>query len=161
MRRSISKLLYCSVWYAPLIEVCVQIVLDLTGEILAVNEKYLSIMGYADAKGLVGQHHSMFLEPAERDSEEYRSFWAKLAAGVPHEGEFRRVGYDGTAVHILGTYTPVLDELGKPYKVLKIALDITRQKKIEATLSSMQQAADRSTAVVCRSFYFRVMTQYD
>ena len=58
-----------------------QIEFDLTGGILAANQKYLYMMGYTDAKELVGQHHSMFLEPAEWDSEEYRSFWAKLAAG--------------------------------------------------------------------------------
>ncbi len=57
-------------------------------------------------------------------------------------------------VHILGSYTPVRDELGKPYKVLKIALDMTQQKKIEATLSSMLQAVDCSTAVVYHKFYF-------
>ncbi len=38
-------------------------------------------------------------------------------------------------VHILGTYTPVLDELGKHYKLAKIAakiaLDMTQQKKAE------------------------------
>ncbi len=135
-------------------EVCAQIEFDLTGRILAVNKKFLSAMGYEE---LVGQHHSIFVEPAERDSEEYISLWTKLAAGVPLEGAFRRVGKDGMVVHIAGTYTPVLDELGKPFKIVKIALDMTHQKKAEATLSSMLsilQAVDRSTAQVYISFVY-------
>ena len=70
----------------------------------------------------------MFLEEAQRNSSEYREFWAKLNRGEYQAGEFRRLGKDGTAVWLQASYNPILDLNGKPFKVVKYASDITPQK---------------------------------
>ena len=38
-----------------------------------------------------GQHHSMFVDEATRNSSEYREFWSKLNRGEFHIGQFRRL----------------------------------------------------------------------
>ena len=52
----------------------------LDGTILTANDNFLQALGYTLAE-IQGKHHSLFVEPALRDSAEYRAFWAKLARG--------------------------------------------------------------------------------
>ncbi|MET0368834.1 MAG: PAS domain-containing protein, partial [Methylobacterium sp.] len=54
---------------------------DLTGRILAANANFLDAVGYTLPE-IVGQHHSLFMDPAERDSDAYRAFWERLRAGA-------------------------------------------------------------------------------
>ena len=84
-------------------------------------------MGYTLAE-IQGKHHSMFVEPAERDSAAYREFWAKLNRGEFQAAEYKRIGKGGKEIWILATYNPILDEAGKPFKVVKFATDVTEQK---------------------------------
>src|SRR5262249_50319967 len=53
---------------------------DLNGNILTANDNFLKAMGYR-LEEVVGQHHSMFVDAATRNSEEYRLFWQKLGRG--------------------------------------------------------------------------------
>jgi PAS domain S-box-containing protein len=48
----------------------------LDGKILTANENFLKTVGYA-LDEVRGQHHSMFVDPAYRQSAEYRQFWEK------------------------------------------------------------------------------------
>src|SRR5688572_33360210 len=52
----------------------------LDGTILTANENFLKALGYT-LEEIKGRHHSMFVEPAYKDSAEYRDFWAKLNRG--------------------------------------------------------------------------------
>ena len=45
------------------------------GTIVTANHNFLDAMGYQLSE-IVGKHHAMFVEPAVRDSAEYRAFWA-------------------------------------------------------------------------------------
>jgi methyl-accepting chemotaxis protein len=98
----------------------------LDGTILTANENFLLATGYA-LTDLVGRHHSMLVERAERDSTEYRSFWTTLAAGEFRAGEFKRVKKDGSPIWLRATYNAILDLNGKPFKVVKFASDVTAQ----------------------------------
>jgi methyl-accepting chemotaxis protein len=51
---------------------------DPTGKILSANENFCKALGY-QASEIIGQHHSLFVEPEFVHSSEYREFWAKLA----------------------------------------------------------------------------------
>jgi PAS domain-containing protein len=55
----------------------------LDGTIVTANENFLGVMGYTLTE-IQGKHHSMFVEPEERNSAAYREFWARL-----NRGEFR------------------------------------------------------------------------
>jgi methyl-accepting chemotaxis protein len=100
----------------------------LDGTILDANENFLKTMGYSLAE-VKGKHHSIFVDPAERDSPAYRAFWDKLRSGQFDAAQYRRIGKGGREVWIQASYNPILDAEGKPYKVVKFATDITEQVK--------------------------------
>jgi methyl-accepting chemotaxis protein len=99
---------------------------DLTGKVLSVNENFLNLAGYTE-KEVVGNHHSMFVEPAYRSSAEYKVFWDALNRGEAQVGEVKRIGKGGAVVWMQAIYNPILDMNGKPFKVVKYATDITEQ----------------------------------
>ncbi|MDY3553297.1 methyl-accepting chemotaxis protein [Gemmata sp. JC717] len=104
---------------------------NLDGTIMTANENFLNTMGYR-LDEIRGQHHRMFVEPAEVASPEYREFWAKLNRGEFVFNDFKRIGKGGKEVWIRASYNPILDSLtGKAYKVVKFATDVTAQKKLE------------------------------
>jgi methyl-accepting chemotaxis protein len=115
------------------------------GRILDANENFLKVLGYT-LDEIQGRHHSMFVDESYRQSGEYREFWAKLQRGEFHAGEFRRIGKGGKEVWIQATYNPLLDQNGKPYKVVKFAFDITGQKM--ALKLMLEDAALLSQAAV-------------
>lgn len=120
---------------------------DLKGTVLSANDTFLSIMGYS-LHDVVGRHHSMFVEVSVRGSEDYREFWAALNRGECMSSEFKRIGRDGREVWILGSYNPIADETGRPYKVVKIATDISAEKLRNADLAAQIDAIGKSQAVI-------------
>lgn len=119
---------------------------DLDGTILKANKAFLSLMGYK-LDEIKGRKHAMFVEPSEASSAEYRQFWECLRAGKPDIAEFPRYTKDGEQIWIQGSYTPILKG-GKPYKVVKIATDITERKRVLALKESQLGAIQASQAVI-------------
>ncbi|MFC7704791.1 methyl-accepting chemotaxis protein [Plastorhodobacter daqingensis] len=99
---------------------------ELDGTVIDANANFLATLGYSLAE-IQGRHHSMFVDPAQRASPEYRAFWAKLASGQFDRGQYRRIGKGGREIWIEASYNPILDAEGTPCKVVKFATDITRQ----------------------------------
>ena len=120
---------------------------DLDGTILDANENFLAALGY-ELDEIQGNHHRMFVEPGVADSAEYREFWDHLASGAFHRGEFERVRKDGGRIWIEASYNPVLDEAGKPVKVVKFAIDITEAKARSSEATSKLNALSKSQAVI-------------
>jgi methyl-accepting chemotaxis protein len=120
---------------------------DLDGTIVTANENFCKAMGYA-LEEIVGKHHSLFVEPKERDSAAYREFWAKLNHGEFQAAEFKRLAKGGKEIWILATYNPIMDEQGKPFKVVKFATDVTAQKLTAADLGGQMMAIEKSQAVI-------------
>ncbi|MCJ2094786.1 PAS domain-containing methyl-accepting chemotaxis protein [Methylobacterium sp. J-072] len=112
------------------------IAFDLDGMVIEANDNFLAVMGYG-RDAVVGQHHSLFVEPGYRDSEAYRAFWAALRNGTYQAAQFRRLGKDGREVWIQASYNPILDAAGRPYKVVKFATDITEQVRLLADLRTL------------------------
>jgi|GEM_PF-42307 len=107
---------------------------DLTGKILAVNDNFASVTGYSE-KEIVGNHHSMFVEPAYKSSHEYKAFWEKLARGEADAGQYKRIGKGGKEVWLQASYNSIMDMNGKPFKVVKYATDITEQHNAAQVLA--------------------------
>ena len=120
---------------------------EMDGTIITANENFLKVMGYSLAE-IQGKHHSMFVEPAYRQSTEYRQLWASLNRGLMQSAEFKRVAKGGREVWILGSYNPVLDAAGKPFKVVKFATDVTVQKLRNADFAGQLAAIGKSQAVI-------------
>jgi methyl-accepting chemotaxis protein len=100
---------------------------NLDGTIIDANENFLNTLGYTLAE-IRGQHHRMFVTPAEQNAPAYRAFWEKLARGEFDAGQYKRIGKGGREVWIEASYNPVFGSDGKPTKVIKFATDITAQK---------------------------------
>jgi methyl-accepting chemotaxis protein len=117
------------------------------GTIITANENFLKTMGYSLAE-IQCKHHSMFVEPAVRESSSYREFWDSLNRGEYSAAEYKRIGKGGKEVWILASYNPILDERGKPFKVVKFATDVTQQKLSTADLAGQISAIGKSQAVI-------------
>ena len=122
----------------------------LDGVIATANDNFLQAMGYR-LDEVQGRHHSMFVDPGHATSTEYRQFWLDLAAGRQQTGRFRRLGKGGQEVWIEGSYFPILNHAGKPFKVVKYVRNITSLKQVEAALGTTAQtlasAAQELTSV--------------
>jgi methyl-accepting chemotaxis protein len=126
-----------------------QAVIEFTpeGNILHANANFLGAIGYTIDE-IKGQHHSMFVEPAYRASEEYKQFWAKLARGEFDAAQYKRIAKGGREIWIQASYNPILDAQGKTIKVVKFATDITAQKMANANFEGMVSAVDKSQATI-------------
>lgn len=96
------------------------------GIILDANTNFLSTLGY-ELSEIQGQHHRIFIEPAERESVGYREFWAALGRGEYQASEYRRLAKGGREIFIQATYNPIRDDDGRLVKVVKFAVDVTGQ----------------------------------
>jgi methyl-accepting chemotaxis protein len=103
---------------------------DPTGKILEANNLFLTTVSYK-LNEIKGQHHKIFVSDEYAASNEYKSFWKSLAAGEPNSGEFLRFDKNGNEVWLQASYTPISDNDGKVYKVIKYAFDISEKKQVE------------------------------
>ncbi|MEM1415611.1 MAG: methyl-accepting chemotaxis protein [Myxococcota bacterium] len=97
---------------------------EIDGTIIEANENFLNALGYR-LEEVVGKHHRIFVDPTYAKSEAYAEFWRVLGSGKFHAGEYERFRKDGKSVWIQASYNPLLDASGKPYRVVKFAMDIT------------------------------------
>ncbi len=108
---------------------------DMRGNIIDANANFLRTVGYT-LDEIRGQHHSMFCSPEFAKSREYRDFWADLNDGLFKTGRFKRIGARDIEVWIQATYNPILGFDGKPYKVVKFAMEITTQVDREQAIAN-------------------------
>src|ERR1700753_2529387 len=107
---------------------------NLDGTIITANDLFLGTVG-SSLPEIAGGHHGMFIAPSEREGRDYREFWAALNRGEFRSGEYKRFGKGGKEVWILASYNPILDDAGKPFKVVKFASDVTAEKLHAADFS--------------------------
>ncbi|WP_310796370.1 methyl-accepting chemotaxis protein [Herbaspirillum huttiense] len=108
---------------------------DVNGNILHANNNFLRAVGYSLSE-IVGKHHAMFVEPAERASAQYQEFWKRLAAGQYDAGLYRRVKKNGDALWLQANYNPIFDMDGRVFKVVKYATDVSIQTQATQTLQA-------------------------
>lgn len=119
----------------------------LDGTVISANQNFLDAMGYG-LEEIEGQHHRMFVDPAEAADPAYERFWERLRNGEFQTGEYRRRSKDGRDVWIQASYNPILDPRGRLFKVVKFATDITAQKRRNADFEGQIAAISRSQAVI-------------
>lgn len=120
---------------------------DLDGNILDANENFLKTMGYK-LEEIRGKHHRLFVTKEDANSPRYTQFWSELKSGKNQNGEFRRKHKDGSDIWLEASYSPVLDKKGNPVSIIKVASDITKQKKKSSEHLSQVEAINRSNAVI-------------
>ena len=116
----------------------------LDGTVRHANDNFLRLTGYT-LDEIRGQHHGMFVDPAERESAGYRAFWDKLARGEHDAGQYERLGKDGRELWLQASYNPILDLAGRPFKVVKYASDVTAEVRSSI---AMLQTVEQTQALV-------------
>jgi methyl-accepting chemotaxis protein len=120
---------------------------DMDGTILSANQNFLDTFGY-ELDEIVGRHHRMFCDHDYVASDEYAAFWEKVRRGEFICAEFKRLGKGGKEVWLQASYNPVLDEKGRPVRVIKFANDVTESKLKAAEYAGLIKAIDRAQAVI-------------
>jgi methyl-accepting chemotaxis protein len=120
---------------------------NMDGTVITANENFLKALGYT-LDEIKGKHHSLFVDEAYKQSSAYKEFWAKLNRGEHDSAEYKRIGKGGKEVWIQASYNPILDLNGKPFKVVKYATDVTRQKLLNAVYQGQIAAISKAQAVI-------------
>jgi methyl-accepting chemotaxis protein len=120
---------------------------DPQGTILTANQNFLGALGYT-LEEITGRHHSMFLEPAEASSPDYKQFWHKLGQGEFQTATFKRIAKGGREIWIEASYNPLIGADGKVYRVIKFATDVTAKQVQAADARGQITAISRSQAVI-------------
>ncbi|HUB02256.1 MAG TPA: PAS domain S-box protein, partial [Terriglobales bacterium] len=128
---------------------------DMNGIVLHANENFEKLFGYSHAE-MIGQHISMFVDAATRQSPEYKAqqqtMWEKLKRGEHAYGEAKRATKQGKEIWIEYSYHPILDLDGKPCKIVNYMKDITEQKatmnELNANFVGQIKAIRKSQAVI-------------
>ena len=122
----------------------------LDGTIVTANENFVQVAGYS-LDEMKGQHHRMFCDPAWTSTGEYTAFWQKLNRNEADMGVYRRIGKGGREIWVQAAYCPVADEMGRPFKVVMLASDITAQKKAQQDLEACMAEAQKSLGAMAQS----------
>ncbi len=120
---------------------------NMDGTVITANDNFLNALGYS-LDEIKGKHHSLFVDEAYKQSPSYKEFWAKLNRGEYDAAEYKRIGKGGREVWIQASYNPILDLDGKPFKVVKYATDVTRQKLVNADSQGQIAAISKAQAVI-------------
>ena len=120
---------------------------DTEGNILRVNDNFLTLMGYEEV-GLKGRHHSLFCRKAYVASSDYAEMWRRLAGGEIVDGEFERITSAGASVWIRASYNPIFGPDGRVVRVAKFAMDVTAAKTISAENAGRLNAFGKAMAMI-------------
>lgn len=118
---------------------------NLDGIILNANANFLKITGY-HLDELIGQHHARLCSAEETNSAAYQEFWQTLRQGVYTSGEFHHFGKDGKEILMHGSYNPIFDPDGRPYKIINFASDLTERHAMEQDLREAKAKAEQAAA---------------
>lgn len=117
------------------------------GTILSANKNFCQAVGYA-VEEITGKHHRLFVEATYAASPAYAQFWADLNSGKAQTGIFKRMSKAGKELWLQAVYAPVFDEVGRLFKVIKIASDVTEQQNRNYDNAGQLDAINKSQAII-------------
>lgn len=118
-KNSLIKAIYASTLIAEF---------DMQGNLLNMNEGLLKLFEVTKEQ-VVGAHHLDFSTMNE-SSRLYKMFWDDLKDGKTKVMEEHIKLSSGKRYWLLQTFTPIIGEGNRPYKVLNIVTDITSKKQL-------------------------------
>ena len=121
--------------------------ISMDGRILNANDLFLKAIKY-EASEIVGLEQSTIVPDSQVDQNQFEKLWQDLRAGIPHYGEYKRVDKNGNDVWLRATYSPIKDQHGVPYKILKLAFDVTSDKRLRLDFKEQLDSFRRSSAIV-------------
>lgn len=110
---------------------------DLDGNILAINENFCRLMGYAQPE-LLGKNHRVF-KSGEHDMAFYRDLWGTISLGKVWRGEICNRARNGELHWTNGAIVPVMGEDNLPKKYLAIRFETTDRVRAMRELAESQK----------------------
>jgi len=114
---------------------------DLDGKILAANECFVKLVGYA-AEEVADMSHSGFVGPSEQRATEYKQFWDTLRQGKAQSGTFRLLTRDGQPVWLQGAFNPIAGSGGKSNRIVLFAVDVTAARALADQVTELKVRAE-------------------
>jgi methyl-accepting chemotaxis protein len=133
---------------------------DTSGIVITANQIFLNLLGYQLGE-ITGKHHRTFVDPAQSGTQAYVQFWADLNAGKAVSDVFKRITKAGNEIWIQAVYSAVKDEVGRVFKIVKIATDVTAQRLSAADFEGQIAAIGKAQAVIEFALDGKVLTAND
>lgn len=93
------------------------------GNVSYINDAYRELLGIS-ADEIIGKHHSYQVEFTDEQRKSYKKFWEDLNNGIIRK-ETLKFTIKGKTYLFYETYSPIKDENGEVYKILKIAVNVS------------------------------------
>ncbi len=113
-----------------------------SGRFSSINDQFLLLLG-SHRDLVVGKLHSEFAQ-VDPYSEEYKEFWASLREGNSISNIESYKLFSGKEIWLKQTFTPIINNEGKVYKILNIAVDITENRELREQLETRKIEISRS-----------------
>lgn len=120
---------------------------NIDGTVVKANDSFLRTMGYS-LEEIQGKSHKIFCDHEFISSGAWDQFWLDLRGGDLQSGDYKRLTKIGTEVWLKAAYAPVTDKDGKVIRIIKLASDITEQKRTALENAGQLEAVGKSQAVV-------------
>ena len=107
---------------------------DINGKILDVNDAFVRLYGYSRDE-LIGENHRI-IKAVKADDKVYQEMWRDiLDPSIGHwKGELTNFRRDDTPIDVLLSITPIRNAEGNIEGYMGIAIDLSKQKRMEAKL---------------------------
>jgi len=96
---------------------------DLDGYITKVNDNYLNLLNLKRSE-VLGIHHSDKMEFDDTQKTEYTKFWTDLRLGKIRKERTKAI-VNGKTYNFFEIYSPLFDENGSVFKILKISNELS------------------------------------
>jgi len=116
--------------------------LGLNGRYTSINDQFLMLLE-SQRDQVLGKLHSDFAQ-TDAYSDDYKAFWANLKEGQTVSNTELYTLFSGKKVWLQQTFTPIINNAGRVYKILNIAVDMTESRDLQERLESREQEITRS-----------------
>lgn len=120
---------------------------DMGGSLVDANQIFLGITGYS-LDEIKGKHHFDLIPESEKKKPQTELMWGSLQNAQFFAGEFKVMSKTGKEMILDGTYNPILDSTGKPYKVMMFAQFTTNLKEKHIDLTGSVNALKNSLPIL-------------
>ena len=96
---------------------------DLSGNLTYINDSYANLQGEPKS-AIIGTHHTDNMDFTNEQKRNYNNFWNAILSGKIQKQRINII-LKGKKYSLMETYTPIYNENGEVYKVLKIANNIS------------------------------------
>lgn len=116
--------------------------LGLNGRYVSINQSFLMLLE-SQSDQVLGKLYTEFSQ-ADPSSNEYKEFWSSLRAGDSISNTERYKLFSGKEVWLKQSFTPLVNDEGKVYKIINIAEDVTEAESLKDRLKSRENDLTRA-----------------